>query len=141
MSPTAKFTAFQGALCAALLASISLAFAGEHGTSREAYGRPWLSIGEVSQRLEAAGYRNIEKIEREHGQYEARATDRQGVRTKLFINPETGAIRAREGSRRDREVALADQRPDGGNPANCSKRRCRDDLPATVIPTPANNRN
>ena len=33
--------------------------------------RQWLSIGEVHQKLEAAGYRKVEKIEREHGAYEA----------------------------------------------------------------------
>ncbi|WP_353739902.1 PepSY domain-containing protein, partial [Accumulibacter sp.] len=37
-------------------------------------------MGQVHQKLEAAGYRNVEKIEREHGVYEARATDRNGVR-------------------------------------------------------------
>lgn len=134
MSFTTRFaTAFKGSLCAVLLAGSPFALAGEHEHFRATQGRPWLSIGEISQRLEAAGYRHIEKIEREHGQYEARAIDRQGVRTKLYINPETGAIREREGTRRDREEVMAGNRRQGLDSANCSKRRCRDDLP-TLAP-------
>ena|SRR5690606_20060949 len=92
--------------------------------------QPWLSIGEVHRRLEAAGYRNVEKIEREHGTYEVRATDRQGVRAKLYVDPRSGEIVARRGDRRwrDDEGRAAPGR-ERGSTADCNRRRCRDDLP------------
>lgn len=119
-------------LALALLAggtAAATAFAGEArpvATTTATNGeRQWLSIGQVFDRLEAAGYRQIEKIEREDGRYEARATDRNGVRSKLYIHPQTGEIRERgsERMRRDGE---------SGASADCTRRRCRDDLPATA---------
>lgn len=110
----------------------------EESRSAPAAERQWLSIGQVHQKLEAAGFRNVEKIEREHGLYEARATDRNGVRVKLHINPQTGEVTDRsdrgEHRKRDREGAFGDARPREGsasaaNSAECNKRRCRDDLP------------
>jgi hypothetical protein len=94
------------------------------GESRSAAGeRQWLSIGQIHDKLEAAGYRQIEKIERERGSYEARATDRNGERIKLHLNPQTGEI--------------IDQRSRGkhdrGDAADCNKRRCRDDLPQKAV--------
>jgi hypothetical protein len=105
-------------------------FAGENrNSSSGANEQQWLSIGQISAKIEAAGYRNVEKIEREHGVYEARATNRNGTRVKLHINPQTGEISDRgdreqppESSKRDRDSASSS--------ANCNKRRCRDDLPA-----------
>lgn len=90
--------------------------------------RQWLSIGEVHQKLEAAGYRKVEKIEREHGVYEARATDRNGARVKLRIHPQTGEIT----DRGDRHDGARKREYDGGGKSSpdCNKRRCRDDLPA-----------
>lgn len=102
------------------------------GESRGATGeRQWLSIGQIHDKLEAAGYRQIEKIERERGGYEARATDRNGERIKLHLNPQTGEIidqRARKHDRGDK-----DDRDDGRDSANCNKRRCRDDLPQKAV--------
>lgn len=43
-------------------------------------------------RLESAGYRNIEKIERESGSYEVKATDLAGRRIKLYVHPQTGEV-------------------------------------------------
>ena len=78
--------------------------------------RQWISIGQVHQKLEAAGYRNVEKIEREHGVYEARATDRNGVRVKLSINPQTGELTDRSERReRDREGASGEGRQREGH--------------------------
>lgn len=87
--------------------------------------QPWLPIPQVYAKLEAAGYRNIEKIEREHGTYEVRATDPQGARVRLDVHPQTGAILER-GARK--------QAPDGTErrqraSPECNERRCRDDLP------------
>ena len=84
----------------------------------------WLPIPQIYAKLEAAGYRNIEKIEREHGTYEVRATDRQGARVRLDVHPQTAAILERNSRRRAQDGTDSRQRPS----ANCNERRCRDDL-------------
>jgi hypothetical protein len=105
----------------------SPALAGERGDASLSDQR-WLSIPQVHDKLEAAGYRNVEKIEREHGGYEVRATDRSGTRVKLTVNPQTGEIADRPtGGKRTKPAR--DQR--AGQGAECNQRRCRDDLPAT----------
>ena len=68
------------------------AFAADsRGTPAQAE-RQWLSIGEVHQKLEAAGYRKIEKIEQNTAFTRPRATGRNGERVKLRIHPQTGEI-------------------------------------------------
>ena len=108
---TVSKVVFSLVLSAGLLAggfALAPSLAGESG-SAPAAERQWLSIGQVHQKLEAAGFRNVEKIEREHGLYEARATDRNGARVKLHINPQTGEVTERnernEHRKRDREGA------------------------------------
>jgi len=102
----------------------------------------WLSIPEVHAKLESAGYRNIEKIEREHGSYEVKATDRNGQRMKLYVHPQTGEIISQRGrdskrdSKRDKS-ASDDSKNSQRNSADCNKRRCRDDLPLAGTPRPA----
>ena len=125
--------------------ALAPSFAGESRVAPVAE-RQWLSIGQVHQKLEAAGFRNIEKIEREHGVYEARATDRNGARVKLHVNPQTGEVTERnEHRKRDREGATGDGRQREGNAsaansAECNKRRCRDDMPQSPAATkPAAN--
>lgn len=95
----------------------------------------WLSIAEVHDRLIAAGYRNVEKIEREDGSYEARATSRRGERVKLYVNPQSGEIRERRKreSRHDKDAARGDAY--GQYAVDCNERRCRDDLPQKTSPT------
>lgn len=101
----------------------------------------WLSIPEVHVRLESAGYRNIEKIERESGSYEVKATDQAGRRIKLYVHPQTGEVidqRQRDVKRdqynaHDGGYAKSNQR----NSADCNERRCRDDLPQTGTIQPA----
>ncbi|MBP8182675.1 MAG: PepSY domain-containing protein [Rhodoferax sp.] len=88
--------------------------------------QPWLPIPQIYAKLEAAGYRNIEKIEREHGTYEVRATDRQGARVRLDVHPQTGAILERGARRPAIDSAERRQRTS----AECNERRCRDDMPA-----------
>jgi hypothetical protein len=113
---------------------LSPSFAGESRTA-PAGERQWLSIPQVYEKLEAAGYRNVEKIEREHGGYEARATDRNGERLKLHVNPQTGEI-MNQRTQGKRATGPADQSL--RDSADCNKRRCRDDLPQkTVVTTPA----
>ena len=98
--------------------------AGEHRAA-PAGARQWFSIAQVHDKLEAAGYRNIEKIERERGGYEARATDRQGDRVKLYVNPQTGEIMNQRGENRRHSMGAEGSRAS----VDCNKRRCRDDLP------------
>ncbi len=115
-------------------------FAGEKRPVAVAAERTWLSIGQVYQKLEAAGYRNVEKIEREHGVYEARATDGSGMRVKVYVNPHTGEIgnQRQDRRKRDGDEASSDGRQRGENSADCNKRRCRDDLPSgAAAPAPA----
>ena len=54
---------------------------------------PLLTIRQVYDKMEAAGYRNISEIERsrKHG-YEVKADDPQGQRVKLHVDPQTGAV-------------------------------------------------
>ena len=94
----------------------------------------WLTIPEVHDRLIAAGYRNVEKIEREDGTYEARATNRQGERVKLYVNPQSGEIRERykRESRYGKDAGRGDGY--GQYAADCNERRCRDDLPQKAAP-------
>jgi hypothetical protein len=124
------------ALVGALVAGGGLpapAFAGESRTA-PAREKQWLTIPQVHEKLEAAGYRNIEKIERERGGYEARATDRNGERIKLYVNPQTGELLDRRSAKRAKDGS--DKQ--GRQAADCNERRCRDDLPQKpVSPAPA----
>lgn len=52
----------------------------------------WLSIPELIQRLEAAGYRDFEEVERESNGYEVKATDREGRRVEVDVHPVTGEV-------------------------------------------------
>ncbi len=99
--------------------------------------RQWLSIPQIHDKLVAAGYRNIEKIEREDGGYEARATHRNGERVKLYLNPQTGEIRNRQEreTRRDKNGSWGYTQGQR-NSADCNERRCRDDLPQKAATTP-----
>ena len=132
LSTILSFLALGSALAVGSVA-LSSSFAGENRTAR-AGEHQWLSIPQVHERLEAAGYRNVEKIERERGGYEARATDRNGERIKLHVNPQTGEI-MNQRTQGKRASGPADQNP--RDSADCNKRRCRDDLPQKAVTTPA----
>ena len=127
------------ALAAALLAGgvfIAPAFAKDNRSGRDVE-RDWLPIPQLHKQIEAAGYRDVEEIEREHGQYEARATDREGKRVKLYLNPRTGNIedRDRHDGRRDRD-GMGTVSEGARGSAECSQRRCRDDLPVNTSAVP-----
>lgn len=51
-----------------------------------------LTIRDIYDRLEAAGYRDIRQIEWEHDRYEVKASNTQGQRVKLKVNASTGAV-------------------------------------------------
>jgi len=100
--------------------------------------RQWLSIPQIHDKLDAAGYRNIEKIEREHGGYEVRATDRNGERIRLYVNPRTGEIGDRRQDGRRHERGDGHGAADGTRSSpDCNERRCRDDLPQKGVAAPA----
>ena len=52
----------------------------------------WLSIKDVQTKLEAAGYTDFREIEREKNKYEVKATDPQGQRVELDVDPVTGDV-------------------------------------------------
>lgn len=132
------------ALSLALVAAIGLggvllipSFAADRSAAESNDRQPWLSLAEILTRLEKAGYRNIEKIEREHGNYEARATDTNGQRVKLYINPRTGEVTdRRERGDRHENGYRGDGTKDGQPAGECNRRRCRDDLPAPAVGAP-----
>ncbi len=97
----------------------------------------WLSIPQVHEKLEAAGYRDIEKIERERGGYEVRATDRNGARIKLLVNPRSGEVLDRLQAGKRGKADGERRRRDGTTGADCNERRCRDDLPQQSMPQKA----
>lgn len=69
---------------------------GERDRADTAQGS-WLTMHQVQVKLEAMGYRDVEKIERERDGYEAKATTAQGQRVKLAVAPRSGeVIEARE---------------------------------------------
>lgn len=121
---------FSFALLASLLAGGLMLF--QPASANDDRAGAWLPIPRLIEKLEAAGYRNIEKIEREHGRYEVRATNRQGERSKLRLDARTGELLGAQ--RRDGEDASGRYearnagRVEGGG--ECNKRRCRDDMPA-----------
>lgn len=121
---------FSFALFAGLLAGGLLFF--QPASASEDRAGAWLPIPRLIEKLEAAGYRNIERIEREHGRYEVRATNRQGERSKLRLDARTGELlgaQYRDGEGvSGRHDARHVGRAEGGG--ECNKRRCRDDMPA-----------
>lgn len=52
----------------------------------------WLTIPQLHDRLEAAGYTAIDDIESEKDGYEVKATDREGRRVELDVHPVTGEV-------------------------------------------------
>jgi outer membrane receptor protein involved in Fe transport len=53
---------------------------------------PQLTIRDIYDRLEAAGYRDIREIEFDDGRYEVKAQNAKGERVKLKVNAATGAV-------------------------------------------------
>ena len=52
----------------------------------------WMTMEQVQTKLQSAGYRDFEKIERDSNKYEVKATDTQGRRVELDVDPVTGDI-------------------------------------------------
>lgn len=60
---------------------------------------PQLTIRDIYDRMEAAGYRDMREIELDNGRYEVKARNAQGERVKLYVNANSGAV---ERERKDR---------------------------------------
>lgn len=70
---------------------------------------PSLSLHEVQLQLGAMGYRDLTKIEREHDKLEIEATDPQGRRVEIDVDPVTGDVLATEVERDKRRRTDTDQ--------------------------------
>jgi hypothetical protein len=55
-------------------------------------GAQWLTVAQIHDRVEAAGYREIEKIEREDRYYEVKASTADGRRVELYLDPVTAEV-------------------------------------------------
>ena len=68
-----------------------------HHTAEQA---SWLTMHQVQVKLEATGYRDIERIQRRRDRYEATATNAQGQRVNMAVAPRSGdVIEARAAAR------------------------------------------
>lgn len=77
----------------------------------------WLNLGQIYDKLTAAGYTDVREIERESDGYEAKARNADGRSVKLYVEPLEGRIvnekaRDRDGDR-DRDDRR-DRRHDRG---------------------------
>lgn len=52
----------------------------------------WMSPKDVQTKLEGAGYTDFREIERDKNKYEVKATDPQGQRVEMDVDPVTGDI-------------------------------------------------
>lgn len=86
------------ALCAASALSLTIAAQAQTpaapATSDAAVAKE-LTIPEVYQRVEAAGYKEVRKIELDDGRYEVKARDAEGAKVKLYVNPQSGELEKR----------------------------------------------
>ena len=85
-------------LAAVIGAASTMAFAESMRTNTPLQ---WLPIQQVLTQVEGAGFTNIEEIERDDGRYEVKATNTEGVRTKLYLNGETGEVLKQREMKRD----------------------------------------
>lgn len=77
----------------------------------------WLTIPQIHERVEAAGYPDISEVERERNGYEVKAIDRDGRRVELDVDPRSGEVtdvetkrdKRRDGA--DAGAAAGDRRP------------------------------
>lgn len=88
-------------------AALAPAFAQTEKSAPPAAARSEMSIGQIHDKLTAAGYVNIDKIERERNAFEVKASDKSGARVKLTVDPQTGNIiePRRQDRKQDRRAA------------------------------------
>ena len=68
------------------------AFAQNAATTTTTTPANWMTMEQVQAKLQSAGYRDFEKFERDSDKYEVKATDAQGRRVELDVDPVTGDI-------------------------------------------------
>lgn len=90
MRTSRLFTTLAGGVALAAGVSFVTPALSQNGTQDISYERADLTLHQVLVKLSAAGYDNIEKIERERNAYEVKAIDRNGARVKLYLDPQTG---------------------------------------------------
>ncbi|RPI48632.1 MAG: PepSY domain-containing protein [Betaproteobacteria bacterium] len=118
------------ALAASLAAGFAFvpAFARDGTADTRVETNARLPVLEVRQRLSALGYKDIERIEPESGEYEVRARSSSGERVKLHVDARSGEVvrtkaRAHEGEGRVGRSHVEAR----GATQDCTERRCRDD--------------
>lgn len=76
------------------------------GKPEISYERTDLTINQVLVKLMAAGYDNVDKIERERNAYEVKAIDKNGARVKLYVDPQTGDLikSGRQDAKKERQA-------------------------------------
>lgn len=86
------------ALTMVLGAAVAIpADAEENGRCGSVPKEKWLTQDAAKAKLGELGY-EVRSIKAEHGCYEAKAVDKNGVRLEIYVNPETGTpIRRTEG--------------------------------------------
>jgi hypothetical protein len=60
----------------------------------------WLAKDAIKSKLNSLGY-SVRKIEAEDGRYEVKATDKEGKKVELKVDPVTGEIEKTSGARSD----------------------------------------
>ncbi len=67
-------------------------FAAQVTPDKGATKADWLAIPAIYEKVTAAGYSNINEIERERNGYEIKAHDSNGDMVKLFVDPVSGEV-------------------------------------------------
>lgn len=72
----------------------------------------WLNLGQIYDKVVAAGYTDVREIERERDGYEAKARNADGRSVKLYVEPVQGRILDERVRDRDRKHDRRDDRRD-----------------------------
>jgi hypothetical protein len=83
-----------GAAMIGIVLAASPALAREEQRCNPAPDATWLTVTQVAERITAQGYSNITGIEHEDRCYEVKATNKDGKRVKLHVDPVSGEIAA-----------------------------------------------
>lgn len=97
-------------LGASLLAGGVIASAFAAGNSTATGGAQWLTPHQVQLKVEALGYRDLTKLERDNDKYEIKATHADGRLVKIDVDPVTGTVLKTE-VKRDKDI---DAKPTAG---------------------------
>ncbi len=97
-----------------LAVAMALGLAGEANASEEnrdqAPKTAWLEKDAIKSKLSDLGY-SVRKIEAEDGRYEVKATDKEGKKVELYVNPVTGESE-KSSSKKSEDERRSDERKD-----------------------------